>query len=1127
MNAVTLLNELAQQDIRLWLDGEQLRYSAPDGAMTPEVIQLLRQHKPAIIQFLQQSENQQTTIPSADYSKPLPVSSAQQRLWLVQQLEPNSHALHIHTALAIKGNLNQAYLEQACFAIIQRHAILRTSYYQENGKLYQKIHEQLDWQLVEQVIAPDALEAAIQQERNQAFDLGHVPPLRCTLFKLAEQDFVLSFTVHHIAADGWSLGIFVQELVQHYQALLENKNSNVAKLERQYADFATWQISEQRQNQLKQQLDFWQKELAGVPNLSLPSSVARQTNHDNTANVLQWTIDGSAVQALNKQFGSTLFATMTTLFSILLQRYSLQHDFCIGTPVAGRSASALEPLIGCFINVLAIRCELDNTLRFSDYLLASKARCNQALAMQDVPFEQVVQSLQLPRDLSITPIFQTMISVQNTPFTYQALSGLSINELVIANAEAQFDLKLTVREDGEQIDLAFEYKKALFDPIFIQRMSAHFTALISDACSHPNKPLAELTLYPASHLSQQLSLGKQGFNDTQVALADTPIFPLAFQQQAQQTPDAIAVRNQDSQLSYQQLNQRANQLAHYLIEHGAKPGLFIGVCMQRSLDLMVSLLAVLKTGAAYLPLDPDLPENRLHFMLDDSQAQLVLCQQALQNVLPSNQTILAIEQFDGQAYSSDNPECSIATNDLAYVLYTSGSTGNPKGVLIEHLGLYNYLDYAKQHYLSDIDASIVSSTINFDATITTLFTPLLCGKTVILTAANDEDFQQLATFIFNDTHNYLFKITPAHLELLASQHANAATQQAHYFILGGEQLLTSQVSKWLNQLTPNAQFANEYGPTETVVGCCVLSFNQRDYHYASNAAVPIGKPIQNTHLFVLDESGNPVPQGIPGELYIANLGVARGYLNLDDKSQHNFLANRFSADSYARMYRTGDLVRQLPNGDLQYLGRIDQQVKLRGQRIELSEIEHFIQQFPGIQTCVADIRLHNEDKRLVAWYSANHAIDEDALKRLISQQLPNCMHPAAIVQVNEWPFSVNGKISRNKLPNPDWNQINRHEFIAPQTETQLRLAAIWQQVLGLESIGITDNFFEIGGHSLTAAEALAIAQQTFKVDLPLRKLFETPTIQAIASLLDDALIAQKILEQTVTADDEESESFIL
>lgn len=1118
MNIVSLLNQLAKKDIRLWLDHSQLRYNAPEGAMTADIVQQLKAAKTDIILFLQQAESQQATIPVANRQQILPVSSAQQRFWLLQQLEPSSSAFHIHTALEIKGALNAVILEQACLAVIQNQAILRTRYYQQQGKLYQAIEETSPWLLEQETIALEQLDTAIAREKNLPFDLAKAPVFRCKLFNVGSQHSVLSFTVHHIAADGWSLGIFVQELVQYYQTLAQQQPLLLHKLERQYVDFAYWQQSQERQQQIEQQLDYWVEQLRGVENLDLPTKTVRQANTESSAASHSWQLNSDVFSALNKRYQGTLFTSSMAIFSLLLQRYSSQDNFCIGTPVAGRSAaSSLESIIGCFINVLAIRCELDKELSVDQHFTAIKQSCEQALSQQDAPFEQIIQKLQLKPDLSNSPIFQVMLAVQNAPFNYQPLPNLDIAQYPDKDKQAQYDLTLFIQESDNSIYFTLEYKTALFDAAFIQRMAEHFNHLTKQALNQTEQAISTLTLSSQTQQAPEL-IGQQK------ELSEINLLTKRFAELVKTQGEKIAVKHQEQNISYQELAQQADNIAAHLFEQGVKAGDFVGICLQREPQLLASILAILQLGAAYVPLDPSLPKERLQYILQDSQTKVCVSAKPYLAQIEGAAQLLCLDNLpplNEQTLSYP----IIQADNLAYLLYTSGSTGQPKGAMIEHLGLANYLNYAAEQYLTTTTAAVVSSTINFDATITSLLAPLYAGKTVVLTASDDEEFEQLAEAIFASKENLLFKITPAHLDFLYHKHSHRRSEQAHIFVIGGEQLLVSQAKRWLELLTPKALWVNEYGPTETVVGCSTYFFTQETLSSLTYSAVPIGKPIQNTDLLILDEDGHAVPQDIPGELYIASLGVGKGYLNLADQTQQNFLTHHHPL--YPRLYRTGDKVRLLDNGELLYLGRLDQQVKIRGQRLELNEIEAILLQQAGIQSAVVAIREHQQDKRLIAWYQSKEVVAANTLKQALAKKLPAYMLPSQFIAVHDWPLTHNGKINRHRLPEPDWQDLNRQSYVAPSTATEMKLATIWQQVLSLDSIGIHDNFFDIGGHSLTAAEALALAQQDFNVQVPLRQLFENPTIEAIAKSVDEALLAKKILHASDDSLTEETESFML
>ena len=1128
MNAVTLINRLAEQDIRLWLDDGRLRYSAPDGAMTDEVIAELRENKEALVQFLSQSARNQDVIQPVDHTVAQPASFAQQRLWFVHQLDPGNNAYHIHATLRIKGRPDTALLEKACRKIIQRHAILRSRYEQKAGKLVQIIEPDVDWQLATTDSDEDTACQAIARQLHQPFDLSYTPPLRCTLFRLADDDYLFSFTVHHIAADGWSLGLFIRELVMLYKAYSQQQPSPLPDLPLQYVDYAVWQNSENHQQRLQQQLHYWQQQLAGTPNLELPLKAARSLNTPADAAIIEQhldkTLSGQLLDSCQKN-DVTLFMLMMALFSTLLHRYSRQTDFCIGTPIAGRSSSRLESMIGCFLNVLAIRCEPASESTFSEYLQTIKTRSSEAFANQDVPFEQVVQALDLPRDPSLTPLFQVMLSIQNTPSVEDKLPGLDISPYQATTPAAQFDLKLTVQEQENGIALAFEYKTALFEADTIAAMNKHLTALCRSVCQTPDAPLHKLNLFGSQPLDEILGLRPGGFNDTAATLPDNLLLHQLFAEQADKTPDALAVSDEKQALTYRVLDEQSSQLANWLIAQGHQPGELIGVCLYRSIHMSVALLGILKTGCAWVPFDPDFPTERLRFMAEDTHTPLLICDAQSRAVAESvSEHILCMADMPHKAMDKSRPAITVADDALFNVIYTSGSTGTPKGVMVPHRGIANRLLWMQKHYPLAAHNTVLQKTpYSFDVSVWELFWPLICGSHYHFAEPDSHKDPARLRDLIIEKNIHTLHFVPSMLGSFLATAGVEQCQSLRQVFCSGEALQNQHVQDFYRRLS-QARLHNLYGPTEAAID---VSWHDCKAH-EQQPSVPIGRPIANTQLHVLDEHLNPVPDGIAGELYIGGVNLARGYLNREQLTADTFINNPFARNSHPspRLYKTGDLVRMNRQGELLYLGRLDHQVKLRGLRIELGEIEAALQSDSRIRDVVVCAWQNGGDAHLAAYYLADEAIASDHLRQHLARRLPTYMVPAAFIHMPEWPLSPNGKISRNRLPRPDWNTINRKPYVAPQSDTEKQLVAIWQGVLGVEKIGIHDNFFELGGHSLSATQALAEARQQFAVELPLRQIFENPTIAAIAALIDEALLEQQVFAED-EADNDDSESFIL
>ncbi|NRB37046.1 MAG: amino acid adenylation domain-containing protein [Pseudomonadales bacterium] len=1140
MNIISLISELAQQDIRLWLDDGNLAYSAPDGAMTPDVIAKLREHKPAIIEFLKQSEQQQTVsfdkAIRGDQNQGYTVSAAQQRLWFLQQLEPENSAYHIHAALSLKGPLDIASLNQACSTIIQRHEILRTHYQQEDGILKQFIQAPEAIVLQAQACDESELQHKIQQHLHQAFDLS-ANVFRCQLWQTAHEHFALAFTVHHIAADGWSLGLFVNELMALYQSFCEGKTATLPALDYQYIDYAHWQNQAPQQQKQNEQLTYWQETLQGCPNLDLPLDHARQLLADGKAGLVDFRLNAeqtSGLKQLAQQHGGTLFMSLLSSYAVLLQRYSQQADFAIGTPIAGRSVSQLEPMIGCFLNVLAIRCEIDESQTFSDFLQQQIKQCKNAFDHQDLPFERIVNELVSNRDLSQSPLFQTMLSLQNTPFnTVSKIHGLEISGIESPDITAQFDLKLTAAEDDDELHCRFEFKQALFNHHTIEHMAEHFKRLVDLLLSNTDNAINSLDLFASDELQQRLQLHEGGDNDTQKPLPENQLLHVLFEQQVEKTPNAIAVSDKNQSLSYQQLNNRANQLAQQCIKQGLSAESLVGVCSTRSVHMMTALLAVLKSGCAYVPLDPDFPLERLSFMAEDTAINTLLVDE---NSFSLGQTLAAdklqlITLNDGlfnDAALTENPNINIRNDALFNVIYTSGSTGTPKGVMVPHSGICNRLLWMQNTYpLTSHDKILQKTPYSFDVSVWELFWPIITGsQSYFADAEGHKDPTYLRDIIQSQNITTTHFVPSMLAAFLHTADIEKCSSLRHVFC-SGEALQLEHQRRFFERLN-NTTLHNLYGPTEASIDVSFYDC-QANNDYAS---VPIGKAIDNTQLHVLDAQLRPLPAGIAGELYIGGTGLAKGYLNQQELTATTFINNPFvdTGHSSEKLYKTGDLVRLSDDGNILYLGRIDHQVKIRGNRIELGEIENTLIHHPDVREAIVTATTSTDgSKQLIAYVLSDTELSTSDLQQTINSKLPAYMQPAAFIQLDAWPLTPSGKINRNKLPQPDWQQLNAQAYIAPETETQKQLAQIWAEVLQLERVGIEDNFFHIGGHSLTATQALAKAQELFLVEVPLREIFENPTISHIASLLDEAILQQSVFSDnaTDTEDDEDMETFVL
>jgi amino acid adenylation domain-containing protein len=1003
---------------------------------------------------------------------------------------------------------------------VQRHEALRTTFSTVDGKPVQIIQPELTLPLSlidlsglsETEREAQTLHLA-QRAAQQPFDLARGPLLRTWLLRLSEQEHIFALTMHHVISDNWSTGILIQEVALLYDAFSNRRPLSLPKLPIQYADFAHWQRNWLQGEVLETQLDYWKGQLAGQPPLlELPTDRPRPAVQTFRGDYQSFVLSedlSQAIEALCQREGVTLFMTLLAAFQTLLYRYSGQDDVSVGTPIANRSWAEVESLIGFFVNTLVLRTDLSGAPSFRELLERVRETALGAYAHQDVPFEMIVDVLQPQRNLSHSPLFQVMFALQSSQAQTQSLPGsaLTLSAVEAHSGTAKFDLTLFMVQDGEQLGGALEYNTDLFDAPTIARMLGHFELLLAGIVADPDHPISALPLLAEAERRRMLV----EWNDTAAPYPRDLCVQQLFEAQVARTPKAVAVTFVEQHLTFAALNRRANQLAHYLQKQGVGPDTLVGMCVERSLEMVVGLLGVLKAGGAYVPLDPTYPPERLAFMLQDSQAPVLLTQAQLVDRLPIQQTngqtiqpnlVCLDADWSLVAQESDTTPTNAATpGNLAYVIYTSGSTGLPKGAMIRHQGLVNYLTWCQRAYPVQAGRGApVHSSISFDLTVTGLFAPLLAGRRVQI-LPEDVGVETLSTALQQQQDYSLVKITPAHLELLSQQLApQEAAGRTRAFIIGGENLLAESVAFW-QKYAPGTLLVNEYGPTETVVGCCVYKVSPDEYRPGS---VPIGQPIINTQLYILDSRLSPLPAGAIGELYIGGDGVARGYLNRPELTAAKFVPDPFGQEAGARLYKTGDLARYLPGGDIEFLGRTDHQVKVRGFRIELGEIEAVLSQHAAVQETIVLAREDTPgDKRLVAYVVT--ADDDGDLRGYLKDRLPEYMVPSAFVTLDALPLTTNGKVDRRALPVPDWTRPELGAtFVAPRTPEEEILAGIWAGILGVERVGVYDTFFDLGGHSLLATQVISRLRDAFDVELPVRALFEAPTVAGLAASVEAA-----------------------
>ena len=1055
-------------------------------------------------------ESQDDGIPRRKGTGPAPLSFAQQRLWFFDQYEPGSTAYNLPAALRLEGPLDVSALERAFNEMVRRHEALRTTFALREETPVQIVHEPepLDIEILDlRELASDVRNLSshriADEQARQPFDLSTGPLFVLKLLRLDDEDYVLVITMHHIVSDGWSIKVFIREIGELYGAYSSGVEPRLPELPIQYADFAEWQRERLQGAELDKHLDYWRTQLSAAPGtLELPWDRPRPPFKTSTGSVLPFKLPpalSAGLSDLSRREGATIFMTFLAALNVLLYRYSWQEDILVGSPIANRNRTEVESLLGFFVNTLVIRTDLSGGPTFRELLGRVRNVALEAYAHQDLPFEKLVEELQPERSLSQTPLFQVLFHMQNALAEDLKLARVRVTSFAIEDDTAKFDLSLTITEGESGPSGSFNYNADLFDRATIERMSGHLGMLIESILDDPDQKISRLSLLRES----ERDLVLRDWNATKADYPDEHSVAAIFEQQVHRRPDATAVVFDQQISSYGELNRRSNQLARCLRELGVGLDTVVGICLEREPEMIIAMLAALKAGGAYMPLDPEFPGHRLKTMIDTSEAGAIVTRASLLDRFPSGAALSVCLDEDSKriaSYSTDNLPKTCGAEGLVYVMYTSGSTGVPKGIGITHRGVIrllfgtNYAELGRNHVLLQLASP------GFDASTFELWGALLHGGVSVLMDGRTATVDEIQETIEKNRVDTAW-LTSSLFNSVIDENPQALSP-VKQLLIGGEALSTRHVIE-AQRLLPGTQIVNGYGPTEgTTFTCChKLGHETADYF----RGIPIGAPIANTRVYILDGEMNPAPIGVIGEIYVGGDGLARGYVGQPDLTAGAFLPGLGDQGPGERFYRTGDLGRHRTDGTIEFTGRIDHQIKLRGYRIEPQEIEAAMSSHPSVKQCVVDLRVHQSGAQELAAYvvpAVEADVSSSELRSYIEQRLPHYMIPSSFLFMEALPLTPNGKVDRKALPEPGRRRTAEDRaFVPPGNPVEEVIAAMVAEVLSLDSVGVDDNFFELGGHSLTATLLVGRMRKAFLVDLPLKKFFEGPTVAALSKIV--------------------------
>ena len=1114
---IKLMGRLRELGCRISADGDKLRLRKTKNDIPAELIQQIKINKTEILAFLNTAKDQAVTsqkdIPKLPTNALKQLSFAQQRLWFLGQIENSNATYNMPMSLQLEGKLNVDALFESLAYVIDRHESLRMYFPTVEGQPKIRIKNIENFNILsvqdlsnlDQPTQSIMVQTLINNHVQEPFNLKTGPLFKAKLLQLKDDQFILLLNMHHISSDGWSIGIFIRELCHAYLTFSQGQKPTLEPLPIQYSDFATWQRNWLQGEVLETQINYWKKQLKDAPQrLELPTDHPRPPIQSYKGSHYSHTLTPELTEqlkTLSQQEGVSLYMLLLAVFNLLLSRYSRQDDLCIGSPIANRPHPQTEGLIGFFANTLVLRNQIKSEQNFQQFLHQTRQTCLDAYQHQDIPFEFLVEQLKPVRSLSYNPIFQVMFAVENNDSEALNLPGLKIEWLDSSYPFAKFDLSLLALESDGQLNCNWEYATDLFETITIQRMAEHWEVLLQQIVTNPQQTISTLSWLTKAD-QKQLEL----WNQTNTNYPQDKTLVDLFEEQVNKTPDNIALVFEEQSLTYQELNQKANQLAHFLHQnYQIKPDTLIGICIERSLDMAIALLAVLKAGAAYVPIDSNYPEERIKYILENSKISLLLTQSFINDKLSGffsefSGQLINLDRLNFESFPCHNLALQSKPNDLAYVIYTSGSTGQPKGVMVEHKGLCNLALVEIETFDVHPSSRVLQfASFSFDAFIWEVLMAWGGGATLYL--GNKDNLMPGLPLVERLRDDAITHITLPPSALAVLPWENLPSLQT--IIVAGEACSPELVKKW----SQGRNFFNGYGPTEGSVCATIAKYTSFE------EKITIGRPIPNVQVYILDSHLQPVSIGVPGELHIGGAGLARGYLDRPDLTAEKFIEVNLLG-KIERIYKTGDLAKWQNDGNIEFLGRIDHQIKLRGFRIELGEIEAVLLKHPAIKEVIVNLHKTENNQQLVA-YVTGELIDDlsQQLKQHLKTHLPDYMIPSQIIRLDEFPLTPNGKIDRQALPHPNHESQSLYE--APRNNIEQQLTEIWSLIVECEKISIHDNFFDLGGHSILAIKLLNEIQKNFNQELSLTSLFQNPTIAQLAQQLSQFEVQPSISDLLV------------